>query len=193
MSQLGDALFTETQQRVLGLLYGRPDRSFYTNEILRRTGMGVATIKRELDRMRNAGILTLTRVGNQHHYQADPRCPIYSELIAIVKKTFGVTEVIRQALVGLQDKISWAFVYGSIASGKERAGSDIDLMIIGDVEFAGVVGALSKAQDTLGREINPKIFSEKEWLRMKKRDDAFYKEVMNKARIDVLGSSSEPG
>ncbi len=193
MSQLGDALFTETQQRVLGLLYGRPDRSFYTNEILRRTGMGVATIKRELDRMRNAGILTLTRVGNQHHYQADPRCPIYSELIAIVKKTFGVTEVIRQALVGLQDKISWAFVYGSIASGKETAGSDIDLMIIGDVEFAGVVGALSKAQDTLGREINPKIFSEKEWLRMKKRDDAFYKEVMNKARIDVLGSSSEPG
>ncbi len=193
MSQLGDALFTETQQRVLGLLYGRPDRSFYTNEILRRTGMGVATIKRELDRMRNAGILTLTRVGNQHHYQADPRCPIYSELIAIVKKTFGVTEVIRQALVGLQDKISWAFVYGSIASGKETAGSDIDLMIIGDVEFAGVVGALSKAQDTLGREINPKIFSEKEWLRMKKRDDAFYKEVMNKARIDVLGSSSELG
>ncbi len=193
MSQLGDALFTETQQRVLGLLYGRPDRSFYTNEILRRTGMGVATIKRELDRMRNAGILTLTRVGNQHHYQADPRCPIYSELIAIVKKTFGVTEVVGEALVGLQDKISWAFVYGSIASGKERAGSDIDLMIIGDVEFAGVVGALSKAQDTLGREINPKIFSEKEWLRMKKRDDAFYKEVMNKARIDVLGSSSEPG
>ena len=193
MSQLGDALFTETQQRVLGLLYGRPDRSFYTKEILRRTGMGVATIKRELDRMRNAGILTLTRVGNQHHYQADPRCPIYSELIAIVKKTFGVTEVIRQALVGLQDKISWAFVYGSIASGKETAGSDIDLMIIGDVEFAGVVGALSKAQDTLGREINPKIFSEKEWLRMKKRDDAFYKEVMNKARIDVFGSSSEPG
>ncbi len=193
MSQLGDALFTETQQRVLGLLYGRPDRSFYTNEILRRTGMGVATIKRELDRMRNAGILTLTRVGNQHHYQADPRCPVYSELIAIVKKTFGVTEVIRQALVGLQDKISWAFVYGSIASGKETAGSDIDLMIIGDVEFAGVVGALSKAQDTLGREINPKIFSEKEWLRMKKRDDAFYKEVMNKARIDVFGSSSEPG
>ncbi len=98
MSQLSNALFTETQQKVLGLLYGQPERSFYTKEILRRTGMGVATIKRELDRMLAAGILSMTRIGNQHHYQANPQCPIYGELLAIVKKTFGVTEVIRLAL-----------------------------------------------------------------------------------------------
>ncbi len=111
MSQLSDALFTETQQKVLGLLYGQPNRSFYTKEILRQTGMGVATIKRELDRMLAAGILCMTRIGNQHHYQADPRCPIYGELLGIVKKTFGVTEVIRRALEPLAGKIDWAFIW----------------------------------------------------------------------------------
>ncbi len=89
MSQLSDALFTETQKKVLGLLYGQPERSFYTKEILRLTGMGVATIKRELDRMLAAGILTMTKVGNQHHYQANPACPIYGELVGIVRKTIG--------------------------------------------------------------------------------------------------------
>ena len=121
MTRLSDALFTTTQQRALALLYGHPDRSFYTNEILRVTGMGVATVKRELDRMRAAGILRMARVGNQHHYQADPRCPIYAELIGIVKKTVGVTEPIRAALKLVADRIVWAFIFGSVASGKESA------------------------------------------------------------------------
>ena len=104
MSHLSDALFTMTQQRVLCLLYTRPDRSFYTNEILRSTGMGVATIKRELDRMVAAGIVTLRRQGNQHHYQVNPDCPIYQELLSIVRKTFGVVDVLRQALDPLAEK-----------------------------------------------------------------------------------------
>jgi Fe2+ or Zn2+ uptake regulation protein len=86
MSKLADALFTTTQQNVLGLLYAQPEKSFYTKEILRLTGMGVATIKRELDRMVAAGILSLTKIGNQHHYQAEPNCPIYAELHGIVVK-----------------------------------------------------------------------------------------------------------
>jgi hypothetical protein len=89
MIQPGDALFTTTQQNVLSLLYGHPEKSFYTREILRKTGMGVATIKRELDRMVASRILTLEKIGNQHHYQANPACPIFSELKAIVRKTFG--------------------------------------------------------------------------------------------------------
>lgn len=82
-----DALFTTTQRRLLGLLYDQPERSFYFKEILRRTGMGVATIKRELDSMVEAGILTRAKIGNQHHYQANPACPIHEELSAIVRKT----------------------------------------------------------------------------------------------------------
>lgn len=123
MSQLSDALFTETQQKVLGLLYGQPNRSFYTKEILLLTGMGVATIKRELDRMLAAGILHMTKIGNQHHYQANPECPIYAELITIIKKTVGLTNPIREALSPLSKKIDWAFIFGSIASGKESSAS----------------------------------------------------------------------
>jgi predicted nucleotidyltransferase len=193
MSQLSDALFTETQQKVLGLLYGQPDRSFYTKEILRLTGMGVATIKRELDRMLAAGILSMTRIGNQHHYQANPQCPIYGELLGIVRKTFGVTEVIRRALDPLAKKIERAFIFGSVASGKENAASDIDLLIIGEAGFAEVVGALHPAQSTLGREVNPKIYRREEWARMKNAKDAFFTELMTKPRMDVIGGEYEPG
>lgn len=193
MSQLSDALFTETQQQVLGLLYGQPQRSFYIKEILRLTGMGVATIKRELDRMLAAGILRMTRIGNQHHYQANPQCPIYAELLGIVKKTFGVAEVIRGALEPLAGRIERAFVFGSVASGKETAASDIDLLIIGEAGFAEVVGALHPVQETLGREVNPKIYRREEWTRMMNAKDAFVTEVMAKPRMDVIGGGDEPG
>jgi predicted nucleotidyltransferase len=192
MNQLSDALFTETQKKVLGLLYGQPGRSFYTREILALTGMGVATIKRELDRMLAAGILSMTRIGNQHHYQANPHCPIYSELLGIVKKTFGVTEVIRRALEPLAGRIERAFIFGSVASGKESATSDIDLMIVGDVGFAEVVGALYPVQETLGREINPKIYRREEWIQMQNTKDGFVTEVMNKPVMDVIGGKDEP-
>ncbi|MEX2507115.1 MAG: nucleotidyltransferase domain-containing protein [Pseudohongiellaceae bacterium] len=192
MSQLSDALFTETQQQVLGLLYGQPDRSFYIKEILRLTGMGVATIKRELDRMLAAGILSMTRIGNQHHYQANSQCPIYGELLGIVKKTFGVTEVIRRALEPLAEKIDRAFIFGSVASGKENAASDIDLLIIGEVGFAELVSALYPVQASLGREVNPKIYRQEEWTRMKNARDTFVVEVMTTPRIDVIGGGDEP-
>jgi predicted nucleotidyltransferase len=193
MSQLGNALFTTTQQRVLSLLYAHPDKSFYTREILRLTGMGVATIKRELDRMVAAGILGMTRIGNQHHYQANPECPIYHELLGIVKKTFGMTDVIREALAPLADRITWAFIFGSVASGKETSASDIDVMIIGDVGFSEVVAELFNAQQSLAREINPKIFSEKEWVQRCNAGDSFTKDLLAKPRMDVMGGANEPG
>ena len=193
MSQLGDALFTTTQQKVLGLLYTQPGKSFYTKEIIRLTGMGVATIKRELDRMKAAGIISMTRIGNQHHYQASPACPIYKELLSIVKKTFGVTDVIALALAPFAERIDWAFIFGSLASGKETSTSDIDLMVIGDVGFTEVVTDLYSIQATLGREINPKIYSRKEWTQMKNKKDAFINEILAKPRMDVIGDANEPG
>lgn len=191
MNQLGDVLFTETQRKLLSLLYGRPDRSYYLKELLRLTGMGVATIKRELDRMRAAGILRMNRIGNQHHYQADPQCPIHGELLTIVRKTLGFTEAIREALAPLADKISWAFVFGSAAGGTESAGSDIDLMIIGEAEYAAVANALYPVQEALGREINPKIYRRDEWRGLLNSKDAFAAGVMARPRLDVMGSGDE--
>lgn len=193
MSQLGDALFTTTQQKVLGLLYTQPEKSFYTNEIIRLTGMGVATIKRELDRMLAAGIISMSKVGNQHHHQANAECPIYLELLDIVKKTFGLTGVVGLALSPFAERIDWAFIFGSVASGKEISTSDIDLMIIGDVGFTEVVSDLYSIQETLGREINPKIYSREEWIQMKNSEDAFIKEILAKPRMDVMGDANELG
>lgn len=193
MSKLGDALFTTTQQKVLGLLYTHPEKSFYTKEIIRTTGMGVATIKRELDRMLEAGVISMTKIGNQHHYKANAECPIYSELLGIVKKTFGIVDVIKPALLPLAEHISWAFIFGSVASGKETSGSDIDLLIIGDVGLKDIASDLYEVQDMLGREINPKIYSKAEWIKMKNNKDAFIKEILAKPRMDVIGDANELG
>lgn len=191
MTRLSDALFNTTQQRVLGLLYGQPQRSFYTNEILRLTGMGVATVKRELDSMLAAGILTLERRGNQHHYQANPDCPIYHELLAIVRKTFGVAGVLKSSLASLEEGILQAFVFGSIASGKESSGSDIDVLIVGDVGYAQVVKALYPAQEILGREINPKLYSSKEWAEKLEANDCFILEILKQPRLQILGDKDD--
>ncbi|MCK5640163.1 MAG: ArsR family transcriptional regulator, partial [Gammaproteobacteria bacterium] len=124
-SALGDALFTKTQQRVLGLLYGKPDKSFYTNEIVRWADMGRGTIRRELDRLVSAGLLVSSRIGNQLHYQANPDNSIYNELLAIVRKTFGIADVIRSALLTVDEQLDLAFIYGSVAKGEDTASSDI--------------------------------------------------------------------
>ncbi len=193
MGKLADALFTKTQQKVLGLLYSHPEKSFYTKEIIRSTGMGVATIKRELDRMLAAGIINMTKVGNQHHYSANTECPIYDDLIGIVRKTFGIVDAIKSALLHNADHINRAFIFGSVASGKETSGSDIDLMIIGDVGYTEVVSDLYEVQETLGRQINPKIYSKEEWTQMKNKKQAFIKEILSKPQMDVMGDINEPG
>ncbi|MCC5865692.1 MAG: nucleotidyltransferase domain-containing protein [Wenzhouxiangella sp.] len=189
MSTLAEALFTTTQQRLFGLLYGEPDRSFYLKEILRLTGMGVATIKRELDRMVEAGILTRTHVGNQHHYQADPSCPIHAELVAIVRKTLGLADPLRAALAPLAERITWAFIFGSMARGTGVRGSDVDLMVVGDVTLDELSVALYPAQETISREINPKLYRPAEWLQLVASDDAFARNVLDNPRIDLIGAA----
>lgn len=129
---MGDALFTKTQQQVLRLLFGQPGRSFYANEIVRYAGLGISTVQRELARLSEVGLLSVTRQGNQKHYQANVASPIFEELRGIVVKTFGVADVLKEALLPMADKIQLAFIYGSVAKGSDTAESDIDLMLIAD-------------------------------------------------------------
>ena len=192
MSQIGDALFTTTQQKVLGLLYGRPDKTFFTKEILRTTGMGVATIKRELDRMLAAGILRMNKIGNQHHYQANPACTIYSELLGIVKKTFGVTDVIRAALMPVDEQIEMAFIYGSIAKGDETTDSDIDLLVVTDsLAYADLMAVLTDAEESLSRPINPSIYTKEQIINKLKQKNAFLTGVMDHPKLWVKGSEDD--
>lgn len=194
ISHLGDALFSTTQQKVLGLFYGHPDETFFVNQILRLTGMGVHTIKRELDRMTGVGILTMRKIGNQHHYQANSECPIYPELLGIVRKTFGVADVIKAALGVHDEQIELAFVYGSIASAEDRADSDIDLMIVAPgLAYAELMETLAEAEHALGRKINPTIYNVSEVESRLQRKDAFLSRVIERPKIWIKGADDDIG
>lgn len=191
---IGDALFTKTQQRVLGLLYGNPSRSFYTNQIMRRAQMGRGTVRRELERLVSAGLLLVRQEGNQHHYQANPDNPVYDELLGIVRKTFGIAEVLGTALASVDDQIDLAFIYGSIARGEETATSDIDLMVITDsLAYADLMALLMEAERSLGRPINPSIYSKSQIKDKFKKKNAFVSRVMEQPKIWVKGGDDELG
>jgi predicted nucleotidyltransferase len=189
---IGDALFTKTQQRVLGLLYGMPDKSFYTNEIMRWADMGRGTIRRELDRLVSAGILSVTPEGNQNHYQAKQDNPVYSELLGIVRKTFGVADVIGQALAPLNDQIDLAFIYGSIAKSTDTRTSDIDLMLVGEeLHYGDVMEVLMPVEESLNRSINPTILAREEFTSRLDQNSSFLVRVMEQPKLVIKGVIDE--
>lgn len=189
---LSDALFSATQQKVLGLLYGKPDQSFYANEISRSAQVGKGSLMRELERLHNAGILTMSRQGNQTHYQANPQCPIYAELLGIVRKSFGIAEHLRTALAPLAEQLVWAFVYGSIAKGSEHAGSDIDLMLIGEkLSYSDVMERMLPVEEQLGRTINPTLYTLTDWQAKKAAGNSFVVRVEQQDKIDLIGHNPE--
>ncbi len=187
-ASIGDALFTKTQQRVLGLLYGKPDKSFYANEIVRWADMGRGTVKRELERLVSAGLLTVSREGNQLHYQANAKNPIYLELLDIVRKTFGVADVIREMLKLFDDQIELAFVYGSMAKGKDVKSSDIDLMLVGEsLAYGEVMELLMPVEESLQRTVNPTIYSPIDFRSKMKEGSSFLLRVMEQPKLMIKG------
>jgi predicted nucleotidyltransferase len=187
---LSEALFTTTQQKVLGLLFGKPDRSFYANEIARWAQVGKGSLMRELDRLQRAGVLTMTRQGNQTHYQANPDCPIYAELLGIARKTFGITEPLRQALQPFAEQITWAFVYGSIAKDQANASSDIDLMLIGEgLHYSEVMERLIPMEEQLGRVLNPTLYTPDDWAAKLAAENSFVVRVAQQDKINLMGAN----
>ena len=189
---LSEALFTKTQRKLLGLLYGHPDRSYYANEIVRHANSGIGAVQRELERLTTVGVLVVEPVGNQRHYRANRNSPIYAELRGIALKTFGVTDVLLEALVPLAKKIRLAFIYGSLAKGTDTAASDIDLMVVSDsLTYAEVFGALEPATVTLGRTVNPSVYTQKELARRVKEGNAFVKRVLAQPKLWLIGGDDD--
>ena len=187
-TSIADALFTKTQQRVLATLFGKPDQSFYLNEIVRLANIGKGTVKRELERMTAAGLLTIKRIGNQNHYQANPDSPIYSELLGITRKTFGIADVIKTALLPLDAQIEQAFIYGSVAKQQDTASSDIDLMVISDtLPYATLMTALIEAEPTVGRPINPTIYTAQQIRDKLHGNNAFITRVLAQPKLWIKG------
>lgn len=185
---LGDALFGKTQQKVLGLLFGKPDQSFFTNEIIRWVGLGKGTVMRELERMLSAGLIVQTQKGNQNHYQANPQCPIYTDLLAIVRKTFGIGDAIKSALAPIEQHITQGFIYGSIAKGEATAASDIDLMLVGDdLSYGHIMELLTPVEEALSRTISPTLYSPQDFGSKLTAGNHFLQRVVEQARIPLWG------
>lgn len=186
---IGDALFTTTQQRLLGLLYGHPDRSFYNNEIRRWAQVGTGSMMRELERLRSAGLITATRQGNQIHYQANPQSPVYQELLSIVRKTFGIANQLKLELTPFAGRIQRAFIYGSIAKGNANTSSDIDLMLIGEgISYSEVMERMIPLEELLGRTINPTLYTPSDWQAKLEAGNSFVVRVAEQEKINVMGS-----
>lgn len=191
---LADALFSTTQQRVLGLIFGQPERSFYATELINLTGAGSGAVQRELARLEESGLVTVRRLGTQKHYQANPDSPLFAELCGILRKTVGMAEPLREALAPLSRRIIAAFVYGSVAKGGDTATSDIDLMVVSDsLGYADVFGALEALRATLARAVNPTVYSRRELAKRIKDGNAFVKRVLAQPKIWVIGSEDDLG
>ena len=187
-SNLADALLTKTQQRILGALFGQPARSFYASELIRDAGTGSGAAQRELAKLEQSGLVVTKRIGNQKHYQANAASPLFADLRNIVLKTVGLVEPLRQALKTVESQILFAFVYGSIAKGTDHATSDIDLMVVTDtLTYGELFGALETASRTLGRKVNPTVYSKAEFEKRTKTDNAFIKRVLEGPKMWVIG------
>ncbi len=191
---LAGALFTAVQQRVLGLLFGQPDRRFQSAELIRLAKGGTGAVHRQLKRLEASGLVTVTRSGNQLHYQARADSPIFAELHGLVTKTVGLAEPLRRALKAHASTIRAAFVYGSVARGTDRAGSDIDLMVISDsVHYADIFASLQSLEVELGRPVNPTVMTSAAWRAKRARKDSFARRISSQPRVFVLGTDSDLG
>ena len=191
-TSLADALFSTVQQRVLAYLFGQPKRSFFATELIKLAGSGSGAVQRELARLEDSGLVTVSRVGTQKHYQANPKSPIFSELCAIAQKTVALAEPLREVLKPLAKKISAAFVYGSVAKKKDTATSDIDLMVIsGKVTYADLFAVLEDVSARLGRKVNPTVYSPQELAKRVKQDNAFVTRILAQPKIWLFGGESD--
>jgi predicted nucleotidyltransferase len=188
---LCSGLFGKTRQAVLALLYGRADSTFYTKQILDAVRIGRGTVQRELKNLTDTGIIIREVQGRQVYYRASEKCPIFSELKGIVRKTFGVADLIRQSLASGAGRIRVAFIFGSVASSTDDRRSDIDLMVVGKISFGDVVSLLSPVEEKSGREVNPVVYPVAEFKKKVKEDHHFVKTVLEDEKIFVIGDEDE--
>jgi predicted nucleotidyltransferase len=178
---------------VLTLLMMDPDKRWHLRDVARRADCAVGTVRRELKGLVDCGIVVESRDGNRTYYQANSQCPIYPELAGLIRKTSGLADLLHAALAGLGERIKVAFVYGSEARREAGPSSDVDLMIIGEIGFADVVSALAQAQDALGREINPTVYSPEEFTRKASAGHHFVRSVLKDRKIFLVGNADELG
>ena len=190
--RIPDALFSNVQQRLLGIIFGQPDRRFQGAELIRMISSGTGAVHRQLTTLAASGLVNVTQIGNQKHYQANPDSPVFEELCGLIRKTVGLREPLQRSLEPLKDQIDVAFVYGSIARGTDTARSDIDLMLIAErLDYVGVYEAIQNAEAILGRKINPNLTTLGEWRKKLNEENPFFSNINKHAKLFIYGSEDE--
>jgi predicted nucleotidyltransferase len=187
-SGFADALFTATQQRVLGLLFGQPERSFSVTELIRLARSGSGAVQRELDRLSRAGIVTVDLAGGRKHVQANHATPIFEELRGLVEKTTGVAEQLRKALENRADRVPLAVLFGSVAKQTDVSSSDIDVLIVSDdLTQEDAFALFEEAEARLGRRVNPTIYTPEEFERRRRSHNPFVENVLTGRHVVLAG------
>ncbi len=190
---IATALFSDSQSRVFQWLFGQPEREFHLSELRRLTGLGSASLQRELNRLAKAGLVRSERVGNLRRFQANPQSPVYGELVGLTRKTLGVEPMLREALLPLVPDLQAAWVYGSVAKQTDTARSDIDVMLVGkNLRLAKVLELLVPLEAQLGRKINPTCYTPAEFQRRRAEPDSFVNRVLAQPILALVGDAHEP-
>lgn len=186
---LASVLFRDYRRRVLGLLLLHPRESYHVREIARLTGTVAGTLHKELSTLAKAGILSVQSRGNQKLYTANRDCPVFEELASILRKTSGMVDVLATALIPLSEQVDSACIFGSVAQGQETATSDVDILLIGSASFSDVAKALYPCHEVLRREVNPKVYSQDEWVELVRKNDGFAREIVAKTKMFIIGGN----
>ncbi len=190
---LADLLLGQYRRRVLALLLLHPESSWHVREIARLTQTQPGTLNRELAKLANAGVLSRVAVGNQVRYSANKNCPVFAELAGLLRKTAGVADVLANALADNAGQIQLALIFGSVARGEERAGSDVDVLIVGDLSFAQAVAALHPVQQDLQREINPAVYTATEFRQKIQKGGRWVQEILTQPKLFMIGNANDLG
>lgn len=181
-----ELLLGDYRKKVLSQLLLHPDVDYHVRELARLTGTAAGSLHKELTRLAAAGLLLRKEQGNQVRYQANRQCPVFPELAGMLRKTSGAAQVLAQALAPLQADLS--LIFGSVARGTETAGSDVDVLVVTERGFGEVVRALHDAQATLGREINPVVYSLVELQGLVAAQDSFVMNLLTGPHIFLNGT-----
>lgn len=190
---IASVLFSQSQSRVYRWLFGEPDRNFHLSELRRLTGLGSASLQRELRLLVDSGLVHSEYVGNQRRFQANAESPVFGELVAIVRKTLGIENAVRDALASLQPDLRAAWIYGPVAKGTDTAGSDVDVMLVGEgLTLVRVLDCLSGVEAEAGRKINPTCYTPAKFKKRLGEADSFVNRVLAQPVVPLIGDPRAP-
>ncbi len=190
-SPIGDVLFSKTRRAVLAMLFGQPERSFYTREVVAAAQSGASQVQKELDQLARAGLILRQPKGNQVWFKANPQSPVFAELKSLVSKTFGIKDVVQASLAPFADRIALALIYGSVARGEHHAASDVDVLIAGDVLLSDISPALDAVEQQLARPINVTLFTAAELRKKLSKKEHFVRAVWAQPMLPLIGDPAE--